>query len=345
MAPTPKVSSADLFLKQLEAVPFIRRVSFTPAGKGTKRSDGVLTLRTEQGTYNLKAEFKLSYLDRASTHALSSHAAVSQREGHSLILLARYIPRPTGEQLIAASVNFVDLAGNIHVALGNRYRHTLLGRTETPKHHAKRPATAAQVQLLFLFAAKPEALNGSVRQMATEAGVSKSKAATVRQQLIEKGTLSMAKGQPWAPRQLEPLLVSGYAEVLRPKLLLGRFRAPEAKSVEFLARVSASLASKGVRFSLTGGLAADLLQQFYRGPEIPLFINQWNPELQKQLRLLPDRQGPVMVMRAFGEPVFWRTIGNVTVAHPWLIYAELMNSDDPRAHEAAEELRHEYRSR
>jgi hypothetical protein len=29
------------------------------------------------------------------------------------------------------------------------------------------------------------------------------------------------------------------------------------------------------------------------------------------------------------------------VAHPWLIYAELMYSDDSRAHEAAEELRRE----
>jgi len=32
------------------------------------------------------------------------------------------------------------------------------------------------------------------------------------------------------------------------------------------------------------------------------------------------------------------------LAHPWLIYSELMNSAEPRAHEAAEELKREYLS-
>ena len=40
--------------------------------------------------------------------------------------------------------------------------------------------------------------------------------------------------------------------------------------------------------------------------------------------------------------VFWRTVDAVPLAHPWLIYAELMFEPDPRAHEAAAELRQEY---
>ena len=100
----------------------------------------------------------------------------------------------------------------------------------------------------------------------------------------------------------------------------------------------------GIRSSLTGGPAAELLQHLYRGPEIPIFLSQWSPEIQERLRLLPDRQGFITVMRAFGEPAFWRELGGLTVAHPWLIYAELMNSADPRAHEAAEELRRKFLS-
>ena len=56
-----------------------------------------------------------------------------------------------------------------------------------------------------------------------------------------------------------------------------------------------------------------------------------NPKIQKQKPLASVR-----------EPVFWRDVGKLTVAHPWLIYAELMNSEDPRSHEAAEELRREF---
>jgi hypothetical protein len=60
------------------------------------------------------------------------------------------------------------------------------------------------------------------------------------------------------------------------------------------------------------------------------------------LRLLPDRDGPITLLKAFGEIVYWRTADHTNVAHPWLIYAELMAEPDPRAHEAAEELRKEF---
>jgi len=58
--------------------------------------------------------------------------------------------------------------------------------------------------------------------------------------------------------------------------------------------------------------------------------------------LLPDRSGPITLLRAFGELVFWRQVSSWMVAPPWLVYSELMNADDPRAHEAALELRREF---
>jgi hypothetical protein len=328
--------SAEEFLDQLKTVSFIRSASLTPARKGEERSDGTMVLRTDQGTYRLAIVVKRSYLDRASAHAITALAAVSRRAGRPLLVLARYIPRPTGEQLIAADVNFIDLAGNMHLALGKKYARTILGKPETQKEKHKRPITAAQVQLEFLLAAEPEAEKWPVRQMAANAGISKSKAAQIRQQLLEtKQTQSPAHGR------LEHVLLSGYAEVLRPKLLWGRFRSRESP-MDFTNHLLDRLVPLGVRFSLTGGPAAELLQHFYRGPDTPLFLDRWNVDIQKGLELLPDRQGPVTILRAFGEPVFWKTLQSVTVAHPWLIYAELMHSEDPRGHEAAEELRREF---
>lgn len=203
--------------------------------------------------------------------------------------------------------------------------------------------TAVQLQVMFLFATESEALGWPVREIAAKAGVSKSKAAEVRKQL-EKYQIKApsAKDQAWPPREMQQRLLSGYSEILRPKLLLGRFRSPEARPEDFVSRLPGDLASKGTRFSLTGGPAAELLQHFYRGRETPIFLSDWSPAVQKRLRLLPDRQGPVIVLRAFGDPVFWREIGHLSVAHPLLIYSELMSSEDPRAHEAAEELRREF---
>ena len=84
------------------------------------------------------------------------------------------------------------------------------------------------------------------------------------------------------------------------------------------------------------------LHHYYRAPEIPLFVEMAPDELLRKLRLLPDRNGPITLLRSFGVLPFWKEISGVTVAHPWLIYAELMHSPDSRAHEAAEQLRAEF---
>jgi hypothetical protein len=38
-------------------------------------------------------------------------------------------------------------------------------------------------------------------------------------------------------------------------------------------------------------------------------------------------------------------VGDIWVAHPWLIYAELLHHGEPRALEAADQLREEYLQR
>jgi len=108
----------------------------------------------------------------------------------------------------------------------------------------------------------------------------------------------------------------------------------------FLARLRNSTPS-GLRYALTGGPAIDLLQHFYRGPEVPMFLEPSSRRMTQELRLLPDSEGPVTLLRAFGETVFWQERDNHMLAPPWLIYAELLYSNDPRAHEAALEFQRE----
>ena len=50
----------------------------------------------------------------------------------------------------------------------------------------------------------------------------------------------------------------------------------------------------------------------------------------------------MVLLRPFGELVYWREFDGKMVAPPWLVYAELLVSSDPRAREAAEELRREF---
>ncbi len=333
------------FKEQLEALPFIREVRLSkPKVESGRFLDGNAAIKASGKRFDFAVVVKHSYLDRSTTNALLATADwVRKEHGQELLLFARYIPRPTGERLVDGGVNFVDLAGNMNLALGRDYHRTILGRQEIKRSPQAKRSTPAQVQFLFTLAAHPEATAWPVRQLAVAAGISKSKAAELRKALVETGLIGERVERfrfPSAEQQRESLL-TGYGQVLRPKLLINRFRSPDKNPEEFLKRLRSILGER-IHYSLTGGPAADLLQHFYRGIETPIFLADTRSALLSQLRLLPDKSGPVILLRFFGDLAFWKSVKGIPIAHPWLIYAELMHSDDPRAHEAAEELRKEF---
>jgi hypothetical protein len=260
-----------------------------------------------------------------------------------IILLARHISRQAAEALIDAKVNFADDAGNIHIELGNAYNWTVIGIPAPEPVSERRPASPAQLQLLFQFVTHPESVNWPVRRLDSAAGISKSKVSQARRQMMVEGLLiRVGSRYKLGPANLlADRLISGYAQVLRPKLTLGTFRSPEKTAESFLSRLRKEVPS-GVRYSLSGGAAADLLQRFYRGPEVTLFLEPSTRAIAQQLRLLPDREGPITILSAFGDLVFWEERKHHMLAPPWLIYAELLSGKDPRAHEAAQEFRREF---
>ena len=84
-------------------------------------------------------------------------------------------------------------------------------------------------------------------------------------------------------KKLPEQLLRGYELALRPKRLLGRFRSPASEIDEMLVAIRDSLAKDSIRRSITGGPAAYLLQKFYRGLELPIFIESLNDQLSSAL--------------------------------------------------------------
>lgn len=75
---------------------------------------------------------------------------------------------------------------------------------------------------------------------------------------------------------------------------------------------------------------------------MPVFVNMLPDNVQRELRVLPDKMGPIVFMRSFGPLTHWKKIQGTELAHPWLIFTELMQSQDPRAHEEAVNLKAEF---
>jgi hypothetical protein len=106
----------------------------------------------------------------------AKHYAGSDRP---FLLFARYIPRPSADDLVQSGVNFLDQTRNIHLALGDNYVRTVLGNKEAPKDVDSRSVTAAKVQLLFTLALY-EQKDWTVHELAEVSGLNKSNIAKQR---------------------------------------------------------------------------------------------------------------------------------------------------------------------
>ncbi|MGH9517424.1 MAG: type IV toxin-antitoxin system AbiEi family antitoxin [Terriglobales bacterium] len=345
MKPLPSV---EPFLDQFRRLPFVKGLDFSIQSRnGDSGIDGVLKVRTQDGTYTFLVEQKRSYLDRGILNVVIDQSKRGAKNRHDpLLLLARFIPKPSAERLIEAGVNFLDQAGNMHLVLGRKYERTIVGNKEDVALKDGPRVSPATAQLLFTFATIEEAGSWSVRQLAEASGLGKSNVANVREQLVDRGVLKKS-GRGFEIRErarLQEELLRGYEFALRPKLFIGRFRSPQNDLDDTIAEFKKAFRELSIRWSVTGGPAASALQKFYRGLELPIFIDSFPDQLRRRVRIIPDKTGPVIFLRSFGSVPFWLDVEPFPLAHPWLIYSELMNSSDPRAHEAAEELKREFLS-
>jgi hypothetical protein len=84
-----------------------------------------------------------------------------------------------------------------------------------------------------------------------------------------------------------------------------------------LASVRKALAEHSIQWSVTGGPAAYALQKFYRGLDLPVFIDVFSDPLRRKLRIIPDKSGPLIFLLSFATVPFWRETGPLPLAHPW----------------------------
>lgn len=328
-------------LAPLRALPFVKGIQLTPGRM--KEPEAQLKIKSPSGVASFTVDVKRTYLDRSTVATLAATGRRLEREGRSpLLLLARYVPRVAGEQLVRAGICFADQAGNVNLRLGERYHALVLGNRDLGRGEGRRRLSPGAVQMLFVALARPELLRDPVRQLAENAGVGKSTAAEVRRQLLRDRLVvrnSSGEYQIADEKAIRERFLLGYSQVLRPHLLLGRFRGPYQDSDGFVKALAQVCAQRSSPWALTGDAGAYELDRYYRGEETIAFVDKWDSRLAKDLRMIPDAAGPVTVLRPFGRLVVNPHPSERPVAHPWLIYAELLHNGEPRAIEAAEELR------
>ena len=340
-------------LELLRKLPFVKALRYRVTAQGAdQRFAGTLEIHSPSKVFHFLVEEKRSFLTKESVNELIARVERLRGPKKHVILFAPYIARPTADSLIKQKIALVDQEGNLSLDLGTAYHWHELSHKQKTGPPLRYPGSPGPVQLLVQYLTHKESLGWSVWKLAEEIDVKHAWVAVARKELQVEGLLIVTPSQTKPLRtkrqyRLGPMekvldrIVSGYSQLLRPRRILGRYRYPEKTPDAFLKRLAAE--TEMGQYALTGAPAADILQLYYVAPEVPIFCDhQPSQAILDRLRLLPDREGPVTFLRAFGNVVFGEERKPHRLAPPCLIYAELLGSSDPRAHEVAEKLRQKF---
>lgn len=328
----------SLYLDGLRHLPAIRRVSpAKPADAPSALSwDGALEIETATTHHRLLVEEKRGPLNAAMAERVLS--ILRRQAPETWILFAPYVTPRLAETLAAHKINFLDQAGNCHLELPPGVLVHIVGRPAAIRESSTSISLNGYRVLLALLAA-PRLANASVRELAVMAGVGKSTAAAALHSLSGLGLLHPTRsGKVLEGPHLLDRWVAGYADRLRPSLVLARYHPAERDLQVLEAKGEEALSRLGVRWAFTGGVAAQRLTGHYRGETTVVHLERPVPELARELRLAPSPQGSLIVMLAPG-PVVFEDMPLPGTAPAALVYAELLASGGERAREAAEVVR------
>ena len=251
-----------------------------------------------------------------------------------VLLLTPQLTASQASSLKKAKIQFLDTMGNAYLDMPPL--HLLVMGATDPGRPKAPPATrgipAAAVRVIYVCLADPsdKPLNLPYRTLADRARVSIGTVAATHS-LLETMDF-IAKTEDGLRLQRRKILVerwvAAFADRLRPKLLAGRYRAPNR---DWWRNVQLNPSE-----ALWGGEPAAAHLTRYLKPEvITLYRFQPLNKLILNNDLRQDPAGQVEILDAFWRPT---TLPQKECVHPLLAYADLIASGNDRNIETAKEL-------
>jgi hypothetical protein len=298
-----------------------------------------LTLRVGRETVVFALRVTRTHLSYALAAGFTERGRAARRA--PTLLFAPYVPAPIGRHLAEHGVSYADAAGNCHVMLARgRLLAHVEGKKPTRNASARSGGRAPGRQLLFAILAEPALLAEPVRTIAAAAGLGKSTAALHLEQLVTEGLIARTKAGLAVARPAELLdrWLLAYEQSVRPAWLIGRYRTPTADPEDLERDLEKAWGAQA--WALGGGAAAWRMTRFYRGPDTVLHVAGLEREMLRPLRMLAADDGPITVLRTPGTLAYKGSAPHL--AHPLLVYSEMVISSDVRMREAATEVRERF---
>jgi hypothetical protein len=263
------------------------------------------------------------------------------REEDPLLVAADYITPKSKETLKSNGINYIDSFGNAYLNLNHLKIYIEKNNAKPVYNVYSEVFTRAGGQILFHFLQKPELINANYEHLAEISCVSLGSVSKTIKGLLKEGfAVKWDREKKYQLIKLEELLEKWIAllnEKILPANYIGQYTFTKNRfeiiepNPEFETRWG-------------GESGAAMLTDYLRPEKYTLFTNRPKQDLVKNYRLLPQEGGEISAYTPFwklGSCISNYQDNNV-VAHPLLIYAELIYSGNDRNIETARIIFDEY---
>lgn len=307
-----------------------------PLGKG-RITDALVHVGGVTGPNTYAIEIK-RYLTLAKLGLATEQLKDAPYKG---MLVTDYVNPNMADRLKGMDLAFIDLAGNAYLneppifvyIKGNRpLEKKLLGATQKPT----RAFLPTGLKMLFGLITNPELLHAPYRDIAKATDVALGTVGWVFTDMREHGLLFDGKGRERRLTQKRRLIeewVAAYPDKLRPKLRLGRYKAPTHHWWE-----DVNLERHEAQWG--GEVAAAKMTQYLKPEKTVIYADAIPARLIVENQLKTDPDGDVEILKRFWKP---HHLGPTThqmdvpidIVPPLLIYADLLATADDRNIETA----------
>jgi hypothetical protein len=251
-----------------------------------------------------------------------------QRKG---IIVTLYITPQIADELKKMNIPFMDTAGNVHINEPPLFIFIKGNKLPGANHTVIRPRTfyPAGLRVIFALLCNPGLENAPFRAIAEKAEVALGTIHIVMNGLKKLNYLIEIPPGKRRLTQKKGLLnrwITAYPEQLRPKQIIGFFRAENNdwwKHADM----------RGMNIFWGGEVAAAQLTEFLKPQKITVYTNKPVGNFLLRNRIRPDPHGNIEILRMFWNfEIDWLY---KNLVHPLLIYADLLATGEARNIETA----------
>jgi hypothetical protein len=259
----------------------------------------------------------------------------------NLLIIAHKILPGIKEELRQRHIPYLEGNGNIFIDKPPVYIWLDHNKPlDLPREKPNRAFTRAGLQTVYLFLTEPAYINKTYREIAKNADVALGNISNVINGLLDLGFLVRLNKDELALHNKKTLFekwATAYEEKLKPTLHVGNFRFIQKNQ-------EPNWRDIGINYNETvwgGEPGGDLLTNHLRPEILTLYTSKTRRELLDGLRIVPDETGDIKVYKKFwttNPPILTKETPRFQgdkAAHPFIIYADLMNTNNKRCIETA----------